>query len=184
MIKTIISKLTPRLIRRIYYGRKKAKMHINFDNTSFYIKKMEAAWKDKYGYFHTLRCKLLASHIKQGRCLDIGTGNGQILKNINNQLPLDIIASDISKFSLINTSQEYPDYSFLCFDIYFGCIKDSSFDSVIMGEVLEHLYNTEEMLLQVHNWLVLGAVMILLTIFLGLLRLTLPGWVKAHFQQN
>ena len=187
-MKRLIKKIAPRFLKRIYYGRIRSNTNISGTNTFFYNEKMEKSWKEDYGHFHDLRCETLMSYVEGSQLLDIGTGNGQIIRHIKSSQSVKLICSDISESSLINLANNYANCSFICLDVNNQCIKDSSVDSVIMGEVLEHLHDPKSVLINVSKILTAdGKIIISVPTKYGLFGIIYDGlwaWLRGGYDQD
>ena len=162
-LKDILRAVTPFFIRRIFYGRIKA-CRLNEDrnyNKQFYDGKMSRGWADPYDYFHDLRCRLMAESVKSGPCLDIGSGNGQTIGHLSPDIIELVTGSDISLDSIIGTSKKFPGAAFVCFDTVRPSFRPDSFETVLMGEVLEHLHSPEQILKGIYELLKPGGRLIL-----------------------
>jgi len=89
--------------------------------------------------------ELLLSQQKIIRILDVGCGNGTLLRMLKKKFPQHIFyGADISDVAINSNKKKYLGINWSTIDcnekIYF---KSLFFDIVIAGEVIEHLYDTD-----------------------------------------
>ncbi len=125
------------------------------------------------------RFDFLKKHIKEGRILDVGNLglDGQMHKKIRASFPKSFIVG------IDNNVQKAKEFNFpnqVIGDITKSLpFKDNDFDSVYLGEIIEHLWEPKKLLEEVHRILKKGGVVIIDTphvyAFLRMLRFFIIG---------
>ena len=103
-----------------------------------------AQWGDMIKYspapFHRRRLILeLISQVTFSSALDVGCGNGELLRAIDRAFPGKRLAgADVSDLVVEENRALFPHMEFHCVDLGTGAV-DESFDLVVCTEVLEHV---------------------------------------------
>ncbi len=117
-------------------------------------------WSTHYEMFKHFSCSILENKGSITKYLEIGPGHGLFLKNAINVLDNDIkiTAVDISKTS-IKVSKSIINYFYLLKNINFVNADmldldiNSTYDFIVMGEVIEHVENPESLLIKISKLL-------------------------------
>jgi len=88
-------------------------------------------------YLQNLDFLVETSNVK--KILEVGCGEGYIIKHLREKFNVNIIGMDISNDILEIARSMNPNLKFFLGDIYKLGFKDDSFDMVLILEVLEHL---------------------------------------------
>jgi len=98
---------------------------------------------------------------KQGKLLDIGCGDGFLLKLIQKNSNLSLYGTDIVKKHLLELEKQNIKTS--CVDLNTQPLpfKENFFDFVVIEEVLEHVFDNEKLLEEIHRVLKPNASMII-----------------------
>jgi SAM-dependent methyltransferase len=80
--------------------------------------------------------------------LDIGCGNGRLLDEINKKMKIPVCGIDLSHSVIERNKRIYPNYEFHHLDIQTDYL-DKKYDIVICSEVLEHLENVEQAIINI-----------------------------------
>lgn len=103
------------------------------------------------------------THIKQGRILDLGSGDGYLKKQLSNDVTLQTAGKASSSFEIIQMDIRGSDN----IDITHNAenapypFDDQSFDGIICSELLEHLFNPHTVIEECHRILKPNGTMIL-----------------------
>lgn len=90
--------------------------------------------------YHLLIAKLAAEHTPAGRVLDIGSGGGQILREVNRLQPgLSLFAADIHPHGFSKLKDVAAETFLLPADRFDLSVVGAGYDTVILCHVLEHL---------------------------------------------
>ena len=82
--------------------------------------------------------------IEEGKLLDVGCGNGEMLRWIHNDRPhYSIHGIDITPTTLQQIKKGWPDWDIKEASIYSIPFPENYFDVIFCGETIEHLENTE-----------------------------------------
>ncbi|MCK5014936.1 MAG: class I SAM-dependent methyltransferase, partial [Candidatus Omnitrophica bacterium] len=105
------------------------------------------------------------THIKQGKVLDLGSGDGYLKKYLSNDVNLKISGNASSLFDIIQ--MDIADDKSGNVDIIHNAEKapypfnDQSFDGIVCSELLEHLFNPHTVIEECHRILKSNGTMIL-----------------------
>ncbi|MFC1701120.1 class I SAM-dependent methyltransferase [Patescibacteria group bacterium] len=80
---------------------------------------------------------------------EVGCGQGYNMKLLTSIKPVDCSGSDISEEALLLAKKNNPEVKFLRTSIYNLPFADNNFDLVVASEVLEHLDNPQNGLLEI-----------------------------------
>jgi len=97
---------------------------------------------------HRHKLKILKKYFQKyfkGRVLDIGCGLS-LFTGINKTWKFKIFAGDLVFERMKERKKENPDISWIVFDASFLPFKETSFDSLFAGEIIEHLPDPESAL--------------------------------------
>jgi ubiquinone/menaquinone biosynthesis C-methylase UbiE len=118
--------------------------------------------------------------------LDFGCGAGEILSEIKKLNPkAKLIGLDVSRYALNEAKQKLPGVEL--YQIEDGekvPILDDSIDFVFSSEVIEHVYDTENMVSEIHRILKPGGKLLLTTPYHGFVKnliILLSGKFDSHF---
>jgi len=117
--------------------------------------------------------------------LDAGCGNGYIANKLH-ALGHTVTGIDQSKDGIKIAKQSYPDVEWYNYSVYddLTSISGDGFDVIVSSEVIEHLYNPKEFLLNMRKYLNDDGVIILTTPYHGYIKnLALSvfnAWDKHH----
>jgi 2-polyprenyl-3-methyl-5-hydroxy-6-metoxy-1,4-benzoquinol methylase len=110
-----------------------------------YFQRHELSAKDDYAQL--LMSQLRSLNIKTGRLLDIGTGRGEVLRAAK-LAGWDTVGIETSS-TFAAYAAKYAQSEILQKPLEECCFADESFDVVVLGAVLEHLYNPNETIREV-----------------------------------
>lgn len=107
---------------------------------------------------------ILSYNIKL-RVLDIGSGDGTLINFLQSKFPQHIYyGCDISKEAIKTNEKEKPSIYWKRVDFNKPVPFDKNFfDIIIAGEIIEHLYNTDNFFKEVHSILKKNGVLLLTT---------------------
>ena len=89
--------------------------------------------------FHRRRLIMnYAKRITFRSVLDVGCGNGTLLREIGRQVPVNLTGVDLSEYIVDRNKESFPGIQFYTMDISGNALKEK-FDLVICSEVLEHI---------------------------------------------
>ena len=96
--------------------------------------------------FHRRRmiCNLLKK-IGANSVLDVGCGNGALLSQVRNRMPISCAGVDLSEAVLASNRERFPQIQFHSLDISRAALE-AKFDVVICSEVLEHIADVQSAL--------------------------------------
>jgi 2-polyprenyl-3-methyl-5-hydroxy-6-metoxy-1,4-benzoquinol methylase len=131
--------------------------------------------------------KQFLSTVKNESILDIGCGNGQLCKFLNDNKMGEgkIIGIDPSESGITNARIILPQSKFYCMGIYDdpAKIEENNFDIVISTEVIEHFFYPRELLRFAKTKLTQGGYLLLTTPYHGYLKnliLSILGKWDSH----
>jgi SAM-dependent methyltransferase len=84
--------------------------------------------------------------------LDVGSGNGAIINHYTER-GYETVGLDISESLVQKASAQFPKTMFICYDGLNFPLDDSSFDTVLLNDVLEHIsyQDIEQVLSEIHR---------------------------------
>jgi 2-polyprenyl-3-methyl-5-hydroxy-6-metoxy-1,4-benzoquinol methylase len=80
----------------------------------------------------------VVSNLCKGRVIEFGCGQGELTNEIHSR-KIDITGIDISRKKIDSAREKFPDIPFYQHDATQPPFADSSFDTVLLPEILEHL---------------------------------------------
>ncbi|MES1220654.1 MAG: class I SAM-dependent methyltransferase [Bacteroidota bacterium] len=114
------------------------------------------------GHYEYPRFEWLISQVKGGDMLEIGCGNGGMTAFFYKQVT-SIVAMDVSKISLEELEKKKLPNVKTVESLIENYQPEINFDWIVMSEVIEHLRNPKEALLQVYKWLKPGGTFLITT---------------------
>jgi 2-polyprenyl-3-methyl-5-hydroxy-6-metoxy-1,4-benzoquinol methylase len=122
---------------------------------------------------------LLRQSAAVSRIVDIGCGQGDLLREIRARYPkMQLLGVDLSKKGLEFAQRKIDDGHFLCLNLETQSASESGFESwgdvAICSEVLEHVNAPQSVVINALTFLKDG----------GKLVLTVPGGVKTYFDTH
>lgn len=134
-------------------------------------------------------CRLLANVASGSRCLDLGCGNGSMIRALQSSLGsrLKWTGVDGSSSGVTIARQYSPDVQFFVADLsdcqpLAGCAEQ--FDVVLSTEVIEHVLLPRRMVDKIKNSVKVNGIVIISTPYHGYLKnlaLALTGRLDKHF---
>lgn len=106
------------------------------------------------------RKKLTLEMVEGGRLLEIGAAEGWMTEELVRVVP-EVVSSDIALNYLKRARAKGIDAKFLRLDAHYLPFEDGSFDSVLITEVLEHVYSPYRVLEEIYRVLKPGGKLIL-----------------------
>jgi SAM-dependent methyltransferase len=94
--------------------------------------------------------------------LEIGCSSGFLLRDLRTEFPLaTLVGADVVREPLFRLAKALPSIPLIRFDLLQNPLPKSSFDAIVMLNVLEHIEDDERALRNVHELLKPGGVLVL-----------------------